>query len=82
MIIGDSIECSGQKSMSCDIHGVNGAQTLGTLATENGTFHMIHQKKTNALYVDGHAITAGPADLVESNIQIVRNINGVALQLK
>lgn len=64
------------------IYGINGTSSAATIGDLEGTFHMIHQKKTNALYVDGHAITAGPADLVESDIQIVRNLNGVALQLK
>ena len=68
--------------MCCTISGVNGAQTLESLAAGNGTFHMIHQKRTNALFVDGHAKTADNGDLIQSDIQIVRDSAGTAIELK
>ena len=88
IMIGDSTNMHSNQvsesflSATSAIYGVNGTFSATSIGDLDGTFHMIHRKKTNALYVDGHAITAGPADLVESDIQIVRDINGVALQLK
>ena len=83
IMIGDSIKFESEhKTMSCSINGVNGAQTLGTLAAGNGTFHLIHQKRANALFVDGHAKTADNGDLIQSDIQIVRDYAGNAIELK
>ena len=83
ILCGDSIKFElDQKALSCAISGVNGTQSLSSLAASNGTFHMIHQRKTNALFVDGHAKTADDGDLIGSDIQIVRDINGNAIQLK
>ena len=85
ILIGDSVDKHATQDSRTNlaatsaIYGVNGMSPVDDLV---GTFHMIHQKRANALFVDGHAKTADHGDLIESDIQIVRDINGNAFQLK
>ena len=83
ILIGDSADKNTTSRLNLAatsaIYGVNGMSPVEDLV---GTFHLIHQKRANALFVDGHAKTADNGDLIGSDIQFVRDIHGNPLQLK